>query len=275
LLLRHDEHGVLAIGQASHAWLSGQLARAWGNEQFGVVEPHEEVCLAADQHDVGMAAWDLEPSFNQETGLPHSFMEMPLEVHTHLWLEGPRRLVSQSAYAALLVSMHGWRLYKRRDLDRSPPSEAQQIRKFLAAQEEFQDQMAARLGGHPGLTPALKERNSLLIWTWDYLSLALCLDWAPATAKQAPLREGSVDLTLRPTGSGHRQPTGSPPRLGAGSGHTPRSWTLEPWPFQTGTVLVRCEGRRLPARFRNASEMRRGLSSAPAEALELVLERRA
>ena len=29
----------------------------------------------------------------------------------------PRRLVSQSAYAALLVSMHGWRLYERRDLE--------------------------------------------------------------------------------------------------------------------------------------------------------------
>ena len=183
MLLRRDGHGVLAIGQASHAWLSGQLARAWGSEEFGPVEPWEEVCLAADQHDVGMAAWDLEPSFNEETGLPHSFMEMPLELHTQLWLEGPRRLISQSAYAALLVSMHGWRLYKRRDLDRSPPQEAELIRAFLAAQEEFQAQMAARLDGRPAVAPEIRERNSLLLWTWDYLSLALCLDWAPAMAR--------------------------------------------------------------------------------------------
>jgi Protein of unknown function (DUF3891) len=255
LLLRHDEHGVLAIGQASHAWLSGQLARAWGSTEFGPVEPWEEVCLAADQHDVGMAAWDLEPSFNEETGLPHSFMEMPLEVHTQLWLEGPRRLVSQSAYAALLVSMHGWRLYKRRDLARSPPGEATRIREFLAAQEEFQAQMMARLDGHAEVAPDVRERNSLLLWTWDYLSLALCLDWEPATARGAPLRDDSVDLQVLATGR-HR-------------------FTLEPWPFQAETVLVRCEGRRLPERFGNESEMRRGLSAAPVEALELTLERKA
>ena len=127
------------------------------------MEPWEEVCLAADQHDVGMAAWDLEPSFNPETGLPHSFMEMPLEVHTELWLDGPRRLVSQSAYAALLVSLHGWRLYRRRDLDRSPPDEAARIREFLAAQEEFQAQLTARLSGHPGVAAKVRERNSLLL----------------------------------------------------------------------------------------------------------------
>jgi hypothetical protein len=255
VLLRRDGDGVLAIGQASHAWLSGQLARAWGNAEFGPVEPLEEVCLAADQHDVGMAAWDLEPSFNEETGLPHSFMEMPLEVHTRLWLDGPRRLVSQSTYAALLVSSHGWRLYKRRDLERSPPEEAERIREFLAAQERFQAEMVARLERYPAAAPELRERNSLLLWSWDYLSLALCLDWAPATAKGTPQRDGTVDVRVMGTGQ-HR-------------------FTLRPWPFQAETVLVRCEGRRLPERFRNESEMRRGLSAAPLEALELTLERNA
>ena len=259
MLLRHDEQGVLAIGQASHAWLSGQLARAWGNEQFGAVEPWEEVCLAADQHDVGMAVWDLEPSFDERTGLPHSFMEMPLEVHTELWLQAPRRLVSQSAYAALLVSLHGWRLYERRDLARAEPDDAARIRLFLTAQREFQEQMIGLLSSDPrssrAAAPEMVERNSLLIWTWDYLSLALCLEWAPATATGAPLSQGRADLELRPAGRG--------------------SLTLDPWPFQTETVRVRCEGRRLPERFRNESDMRRGLSSASVEILELVLERSA
>jgi hypothetical protein len=255
VLLRRDGEGVLAIGQASHAWLSGQLARAWGNSQFGPVEPWEEVCLAADQHDVGMAAWDLEPSFDERTGLPHSFMDMPLEIHTELWLQGPRRLVWQSAYAALLVSLHGWRLYRRRDLDRTPAEEADTVRAFLAAQEGFQREMTARLDGHPAAAPELVERNSLLLWTWDYLSLALCLDWAPATARGAPLSEGSVDLELRATGR--------------------RSFTLSPWPFQTDAVRVHCEARRLPERFRNESDMRRGLSSASVEMLEFGLERSA
>lgn len=258
MLLRPDEYGVLAIGQASHAWLSGQLARAWGNERFGAVEPWDEVCLAADQHDVGMAAWDTEPSFDERTGLPHSFMEMPLEVHTDLWLEGPRRLVSQSVYAALLVSLHGWRLYNRRDLERAPPEEADRIRGFLQSQQEFQGRMLDLLRDDPHgasrAVPELVERNSLLLWTWDYLSLALCLDWAPATARGAPLREGSTDLELR---------------------QGPRALTVDPWPFQAETVRVRCEGRRLPERFRNESDMRRGLSKASVETLEFVLERNA
>ena len=67
MLVRDDSRGAIVIGQPSHAWISGQLARCWGNERFGAVEPFEEVCLAAEQHDIGMAMWDLELS---PTGSP-------------------------------------------------------------------------------------------------------------------------------------------------------------------------------------------------------------
>ena len=259
MLLRHDQEGVLAIGQASHAWLSGQLARAWGNDEFGRVEPWEDVCLAAEQHDVGMAAWDLNPSYDERTGLPHSFLDMPLEVHTQLWLEGPARLVSQSAYAALLVSMHGWRLYSRRDLDRSSPADAQCIREFLATQERFQERLVTLLDHDPQSSQALaapvRERNSLLLWTWDYLSLALCRGLTPAAAEGAPTRDGVVDLQV----------------MGDGE----RTFELSPWPFGGESIRVRCEGRRLPERFRDEAAMRRGLGEAPVESLELVLHRSA
>ena len=39
VLLRADDEGVVAIGQASHAWLSGQLARAWGGAAVGRGRP--------------------------------------------------------------------------------------------------------------------------------------------------------------------------------------------------------------------------------------------
>src|SRR5579862_2571226 len=149
MLLRRDGDGVMAIGQASHAWLSGQLARAWGNEQFGPVEPPEDVCLAASQHDVGWAERDLAPILNAETGLPLSFTEMPLDVHLTLWTEGPASLVSQSRYAALLVSMHGWRLYKRRDLHGLPGAEADAITRFLSQQRDFQAELLASLRADP------------------------------------------------------------------------------------------------------------------------------
>src|SRR5947209_12055357 len=137
MLLREDGDGWLAIGQPSHAWISGQLARAWGNERFGIVEPFEEVCLAAEQHDVGWAERDLAPIHNPQAGLPRSFMEMPLELHLGLFTDGPRNLLSQSRYAALLVSMHGWRLYARRDLEQASPRDGEAIGMFLAQQRAF------------------------------------------------------------------------------------------------------------------------------------------
>src|SRR5438270_8359356 len=141
MLLRHDDRGVLAIGQPSHAWISGQLARAWGNDRFPAPEPYEEVCLAAEQHDLGFASWDLEPTRNPETGLPHSFLDMPLAAHLGLWSAAPRRLLAQSRYAAALVSMHGWRLYKRLNLEDRPDHDADAVRDYLDSQRRFQEEL--------------------------------------------------------------------------------------------------------------------------------------
>jgi Protein of unknown function (DUF3891) len=251
MLLREDDRGWLAIGQPSHAWVSGQLARTWGNERFGAVEPYDEVCLAATQHDVGWAERDLEPLYNPDTGLPRSFMEMPIDLHLGIFTAGPRSLVSQSRYAALLVSMHGWRLYARRDPDRASPADADAIRAFLAGERDFQEELLASLGADP----AAVERNSLLIWTWDYLSLALCLGWAPATAKGCPTAGEPVDLAIEP---------------GAGSGRV----SLDPWPFGPSTVTVRGEGRRLTERFRDEQTMREAFARASFETLEFELARR-
>jgi hypothetical protein len=159
MLVRPDGDDFLCIGQASHAWISGQMARAWA-EPFA---RYEEVCLAAEQHDLGMAEWDLSPSLNPDTGLPHAFTELPFEVHSGLWLAAPKRLVMTSAYAAALVSLHGTRLYELRD----PTPE---ISDFLAAQEAFRQSLGF---ARAGLEPA-----STLVWIWDYLSLAALLGWA-------------------------------------------------------------------------------------------------
>jgi Protein of unknown function (DUF3891) len=248
MLLREDEHGVLAIGQPSHAWLSGQLARSWGNDRFDLVDPWGEVCLAAEQHDAGWRTLDLEPTFNRETGRPHSFMETPLDVHLRLWTEGPRSLVSQSRYAALLVSLHGWRLYERRDLRRMTPRDAAAVGAFLEGQVAFQEELKATLA----CDPEQLERNSLLIWTWDYLSLALCLGWDSATAESAPGTGGRVDIRVQT--------------------RSPRTAQLTPWPFAGERLTVRAEGRRLADRYEDEAQMREAFAAAPWETLELRLE---
>jgi hypothetical protein len=257
MLLREDERGVLAIGQPSHAWISGQLARAWGNERFGTVHPWEEVCLAAEQHDVGMAAWDLEPSFNADSCLPHAFIQMPLEVHLGLWGAAARRLLRQSRYAALLTSMHGVRLYELRDLAKQTPGDAAAIRRYFAEQRGLQAELKASLRADPATAPiatdALIRRGSDLVWTLDGFSLALCLDWAPMSLKNVPVADGSrVEVRLTPVLTGTVE--------------------VDPWPFDSVRVTVHCEGQRLPAAgYANENELRAGLGAAAWETLTIEL----
>lgn len=232
---------MVAIGQPSHAWLSGQLARAWGNDAVAPPDPFDEVCLAAEQHDIGMAEWDLRPSLNPGTGLPHSFMEMPLDVHLELWSAAAGKLVRQSAYAALLVSMHGTALYEMRDLERMDPGDAAKVRRFFAERRAEQDELLAALG----LDRDAVHRNQRLVWTWDYLSLALCLDWAPDRGPDGVRIEPAGDMRV----------------------------AVDPWPFAGDSLTVRCEGRRLEGGYPAEADLHAALERAPLVRLAWTLVR--
>src|SRR5512146_2824430 len=110
MLNRPVSQGVVVISQPAHAWVSGQLARCWGNEQFGDFAPVEEVCLAAEQHDLGFLAWEQAPTLNKKTGLPHTFMDMPTDAHLDIWSRGIQQMLDYGRYPALLVSLHFTRL---------------------------------------------------------------------------------------------------------------------------------------------------------------------
>jgi hypothetical protein len=260
MVLRHDAAGVLAVGQASHAWLCGQLARAWGNERFGAVQPLDEVALGAEQHDVGMAQWDLEPVRHPQSGLPQSFMEMGAAVNAGLWSAGPQRLITQSRYAALLAIMHGRRLYERFDLDTAAPGGAAAVAAFRRQAAELERSLLQALRADavtaPQVTPERVARNSQLVWTWDTLSLALLLDWAPQTLHAVPTADGgAVDVSLQ-----------SVPARGG-----PDLFRLQPWPFAAAVVRVHCEGRRLTGGFPDDAALARGLAQAPWETVEFTL----
>ena len=189
MLLREEGDAAICIGQPAHAWLSGQMARAWRD-----VEPWEEVCLAAEQHDIGMADWDADPELNPETGRPYSFMEMRLPTHLALWSAAPARLLPQSRYAAMLVSMHGTALYERRDLDRLAADDASLVREYLDSQRALQEALIESLGADREQV----RRNQQLLWRWDSLSLALCLRWDQSAIDEQlepwPFREPRVTL---------------------------------------------------------------------------------
>lgn len=236
MLVRDD--GV-CIGQAAHAWVSGQLAAAWSRDAV----PHRDAAvLAATQHDVGMAEWDLAPSLDRATGLPVSFMEMALDTHLRLWRAAPSKVLTQSRIAALMLSLHGTSLYSRRDLSRLSDAEADAVRAYLADQRALQ----AALRADTSVTGEEAARLQALLFAWDWLSLALCLQWAPDT-----LTDGPIGLALD------------------------AGLTLDPWPFGAAeAVTVVTEGRRLDDRSATTdAELHAALEAAERVELSWTLTR--
>jgi hypothetical protein len=253
MIIREDGDAVIAIGQPAHAWLSGQLARAWGNERFPAPEPREEVCLAAEQHDLGMAAWDAAPRLNPKTGRPMSFLEMPTEVHLELWTRAPRLALVQGRYAALLVSLHGTLLYEYRDWSRAPEETRRAVDAYREDQRALQEELVRSLAADPRYAPFVEpetlDRNRRLVAAWDAISLMLCMRRLPYTVGWSePLALSAADeqgLRAR----------------------------LDPWPFGAERLTVRCEGRRLEGRFQTDEELHEALASAPWQTLDIEFVR--
>ena len=253
MVLRHDASGVLAIGQPAHARLCGQFARAWGNERFGTVEPLEEVTLGAEQHDLAWGDWDLAPPLNAETGLPVSFLELDPGEAAELWRHGPRRLIAQSRWAALLATMHGRRLSELRDIDALDGPAAAAVLALRAESRAREAELIASLDADHELVA----RDSDLIWAWDGLSLALLLDWAPHTLRAVPAAgRSTADIALRAV----------PGRDGL------VTLSLSPWPFaDPAGVLVETEGRRLERTYETESALHAALAAGPWETVRFWL----
>jgi hypothetical protein len=235
MLVRGDD---LLIGQPAHAWVSGQLARAWGNTEFPAPAPREPVCLAAEQHDVGWQEVDLAP-LRDEDGRPLSFVAYPRPEHVAIWRGAARRLLAQSRYAALLVSLHGTSLYDRYvDADAHPPDVAALIRAYLRDERELQAELAA------GLDAAEVARNQKLIAALDGFSLALCHGRA-ATLDDVPGAAGPAALRVEPAGGGGPDPAAARDDAAVPPGTASADFTVAPWPFAAASLAVGCEARRL------------------------------
>jgi hypothetical protein len=245
MLHRPSPAGTIAVGQPAHAWLSGQIARAWA-EPFA---PREEVCLAAEQHDIAWTAWERSPERDPETGLPYTFSALPRLRRLELWSGAAALLLPQSRYAALLVSLHGTLL-----VERFPPAGDDDVRRALAdyleRERDFQARVLDSLRGDPRYgphtTPEAVERNRELIFAWDGLSLAVV-----------------HGVTGEKSAAGHV--------LTAIDGDSARL-AVSPWPFRDAQVTLVCDGRLLTETYADERELRRGLARAPWVTVETTLE---
>lgn len=248
MLRRRRPEGDLFIGQPSHAWLSGQIARAWGNETFGSFAPWEEVCLAAAQHDIGMTDFDRAPPLDPKTRLPQTFLDMDRRTHLDIWSQAPEKVMPQCRYAALLVSMHGTGLYEHVDAAKEPDRVRELIEDYRDDQRRFQQDLIAELQSDPLYRDAADERNlarnKRLIQVWDLMSLRICMGFESEMVERVPVADGDLPLFM-------------------GSDATGLEVMLDPWPFSDEAVRLVCEGRLLDGSFGDEREMQAALTNAP------------
>jgi hypothetical protein len=219
---------ALAISQLTHAWLSGQILRAF-DAPLG-----EPLLLAAEQHDIGWLDWELAPSFDAQTGRPHLFRAVGAAQHAPMWALGVRRAhEAWGAHVALLISRHGGVIYRRyTDRHKISPADAEAADHYLTTQAPIEAAWARRLG----LDEAALARQSALVAFVDALSLALCGELKAPLTLEAPGRNGEK-VTMQLTA-----------RAGA------FDFTLAPWPFRTDVIALEGEGRALPPEGRFADE---------------------
>jgi hypothetical protein len=232
--------GHVAIEQAEHAAMCGQLARVWGNARFGTVEPEAEVRLAAEQHELGWADWDQSPTLDPATGLPHAVRDLALEVHLPMQLEGPRRLAARSPYAGLLALLKHTSMYQPPGALGRLGADGRRVRSYLRESRSLGEDLRAQVGAGDDEI----ERNWRLVRAWDGLSHDLLLERAPCTRADVPDAEGAlVEL-----------------RLDRADGAV----TLHPWPFAEDRVRLAMRGRLLHETFDDEARMRAALAEAPA-----------
>ena len=245
--------------------MSGQLARAWGNAAFPPPSPREPVCLAAEQHDVGWADADLAPARGPE-GRPRSFLEQPRPAHVAIWRGAARRMLAQSRYAALLVSLHGTSLYEHVDADAATPDVAAAIRAYVAGERALQAQLA------DGLDADEIDRNRRLILALDRLSLALCHGNA-TKLEHVPAASGASTIGVEPVGpdAAPRSPAHARDDHAVPPGTATARFVVDPWPFAAPALVVGCEARSLPGAFGDEAQLHAALAAAPWVALRWEL----
>lgn len=215
---------------------------------FARFEPYEQICYAAEQHDIGFLDWESQPTLNARSGLPYTFDELPESIHLEIWRRGITQLMPVCYYASLVVSLHFCSLCERFHQKQSEPDRPEVVH-FLTTQREHQRKARETLRSDPLLEHAVASEildyHRDLIAVWDLLSLELCRGrYTEFKIPGAPLSESKrVDLLLRQKDK------------------VKNIWEVDPWPFAVQSLTTFCEGRVVRQRFTNTGQMHLALSS--------------
>ena len=163
------------ISQMAHAWLAGELASAWGNEQFCTPVPFAAVVLATRLHDIGWLEWDAAPRLDDDHR-PVNFINTTLADTIPIWRRAVRRVSLLDSYAGLLVSKHASTIYRRRrERGVDPPEAGGRLGEVEDEQKTIQAAIIHQLATHPIYGTAIDDVHLRAAYRWlracDLISL--------------------------------------------------------------------------------------------------------
>ena len=156
----------LAIMMYEHTALSGQFARAFGNERFEPTEPRELMVYVTSHHDAGWLDFDRDPVTDPKTRLPYNLVETPAEHITVTSRKSPEFNQRHHPFCGLMSSMHSWGLYNGRYglsnyvlIDKIPPSDRPLADRMLAGELDRQAKLKGEIGKSTETASWLDERR--------------------------------------------------------------------------------------------------------------------
>lgn len=110
LIQYRTDDTIRIITQHNHGLLSGNIAHILRDARTGAAL-HHRLILAISMHDLAWHHADAPPhaeslSWNEDEGLPHSFMTAPRPPKLIMYTKGIDEIEALDSYAALLVSHH-------------------------------------------------------------------------------------------------------------------------------------------------------------------------
>jgi hypothetical protein len=174
----------LLVSQVHHAQMGGELARYW-REPFST-----DVLDAIAHHDDGWTDWEAAPQLNKATGIPYSFLEMPLEDSLAIW---DRSIAAARQFGPLggyIVAGHFYSLLQESEHAEEGPTIAWLMAKRKARTAWIDEWL--RINPTHALDYAKRAQQMLQIA--DLFSLWLCCDCPVDENQQSVLSQSQMKL---------------------------------------------------------------------------------
>jgi Protein of unknown function (DUF3891) len=231
----------LAIMMYEHTALSGQFARAFGNDEFEPLSPLDLMVYVIAHHDAGWTEFDRDPAIDAKTGLPYNLIETPAKYITVTSQQSPDFNERQHPFCGLISSMHSWGLYNGRYglsnhvlIKQFPESDRPLAERMLDRELARQKRLKEEIGRDAKLSGRLDEQklfqNYKQLQFMDTLALYFNRvhpsERAEQTFEHVPLdAQNDTAVTIRP--------------------REPGIYSLSPYPFAPDGAEFAFAGRRV------------------------------